>query len=75
MFMAGKSKKLDSESVELLRSAYANGYGLHWISKQLGVSVATVRYHLSRAGVVFRPVGRPRVREEANGPGEKSIGG
>ena len=74
IYMSGVSKKLDVESIELICSAYASGRGMKWIGKCLGVSVATVRHHLMRSGVVMRPVGRPRVGKEADGVGKESVG-
>jgi transposase len=71
----GRTKKLGVDDVRRVCAGYSSGESLGALSKRFGVSASSIRYHLMRYGLHIRPVGRPRVREEANGPGEKSIGG
>ncbi len=57
--MANTPKLSHTES-EAVVEAYQAGAPVHKIADDHGVSAATVRSTVRRAGVTLRPVGRPR---------------
>lgn len=66
--------RVSKDLKEAILESYRNGYALRDIASYFGLSYTTVRYHVFASGIALRSRGRS-VREEANGLGEKSIGG
>lgn len=52
--------KLSHDAIESVVELYQSGAPVRVIAESHGVSAATVRSTVRRAGVTLRPVGRPR---------------